>query len=199
MRPTTPYGYRSGDGVPVAQPLFQEAGSGSTPTSPLQFHFHRIAVEEAAVLNALWHSRLPHFPLRTARKAWAFVAEYEGRFYATAIWTPPVARLLNGKGWIELRRFAISPQAPKNTASRMLGWMVRELRRLEPWIGRFISYQDIEVHTGTIYKAAGWRQAENYVCRTRTWTGWRNRPRRKEQGIAARMRWEMDVYQGGGE
>lgn len=59
--------------------------------------------------------------------------------------------------------------------------------------------EDIEVHTGTIYKAAGWRQAENYVCRTRTWTGWRNRPRRKEQGIAARMRWEMDVYQGGGE
>ena len=187
------YPYLRGDGVPVAQPLFQEEGGGSTPTSPLQLHFAPCEAVTAVGLNALWHSRLPSFAMATARRNWCYVASFEGGLYVSAIWTPPTARLLNDRGMIELRRFAISPQAPKNTASRMLGWMVRDLKKREPWIKTFISYQDCKVHVGTIYAAAGWKRAENYISRRRTWTGWRNRPLRKEQGVGARMRWELEL------
>lgn len=187
------YPYIHGDGAVVAQPLFQGEGGGSIPTSPLQLTFESIDIATAAQFNALWHSRLPSFPVNTARCGDAFVATYDGCVHAVAIWTPPIARLLNGKGWYELRRLAIAPTAPKNTASRMLGWMVRELRRRHPWIVKFISYQDVDAHTGTIYAASGWKRSEGYVSSVQVWTGHRSRPRKVEQGIAARMRWELEA------
>jgi len=55
-----------------------------------------------------------------------------------------------------LRRFAIAPDAPKNTASRMLKIMTILIKKQMPQIIKLISYQDIEVHKGTIYKASNW-------------------------------------------
>jgi hypothetical protein len=51
---------------------------------------------------------------------------------------------------------ACAPDAPKNTASRFLGWMVKHMKAQHPQHSRAISYQDTEVHAGTIYKASGW-------------------------------------------
>jgi hypothetical protein len=141
----------------------------------------------------LWHSRLPSFPANTARSNICFGAVFEGGFYACAIWTPPTARCLNDRAMLELRRMAISLEAPRNTASRMLGFMSRAIRKGRPDIRTLISYQDMDVHTGAIYRAAGWHHAVGFISRARTWTGWKNRPLRAEQGVAARMRWELDL------
>ncbi len=117
--------------------------------------FGPIGLDEAVAWNAAWHSRLPQLDKRVA--GWrCFVATWGCRRFAVAVWGRPVARLLPQDGsCLELRRFAIGPGAPKNTASRMLGWMARELARPGRAL-RLVSYQDCDSHLGTIYKAAGW-------------------------------------------
>jgi hypothetical protein len=109
-------------------------------------------------LNAAWHSRLPKVGASQFRAIYG--AEYEGVFWAVAAWSNPVARLLPQQKWLELRRLAIGPGSPKNTATRMIAWMTRDIKTRFPEVERLISYQDCTVHTGTIYKAAGWKQAE---------------------------------------
>lgn len=184
------------DDVRVAYPLFQTESGGSTPTSALQLFFREVSRDTFVSLNIAWHSRLPKVGASQFRVMYG--AEYEGLLYAVAAWSNPVARLLPQLEWLELRRMAISPEAPKNTASRMLGWMVRDIRKRFPEVRRLISYQDCEVHAGTIYKAAGWKHAENYISRHRGWgpkTAWANRNRagRTDQAIAPRMRWELGL------
>lgn len=99
------------------------------------------------------HSRLPN----TQRGPWqyAFRAHHDGVTVAVALWNNPSARTLPGH-WLELRRMACSPDAPRNSASRFLGWMARWFAEQVPHREKLISYQDTAVHTGTIYKAAGW-------------------------------------------
>ena len=117
--------------------------------------FGPIGLDEALDLNRQWHSTLPHLDRRVA--GWiCYAAEWDGHRFAVAVWGRPVARLLPQDGsCLELRRFAIAPAAPRNTASRMLGWMVRDLARSRG-ATRLISYHDCDAHAGTIYKAAGW-------------------------------------------
>jgi len=146
-----------GEGVTVACPLFQMDGGGSTPTSPLQFKIVEIGVRRAQILNQQWHSRLPIYRTGSCLNASiCFGAIFENHFYAVAIWSTPVARLLPQKEWLELRRLAIAPTAPKNMASRMISIMVKVIKKKFPSVNKLISYQDTEVHLGTIYKASGW-------------------------------------------
>lgn len=77
----------------------------------------------AVELSSRWHSRLPN----TQKGPWqyAFWAKTpDGEPVAVALWNNPSARTLPGH-WLELRRMACSADAPKNTASRFLGWMAR--------------------------------------------------------------------------
>jgi len=180
-----------GDEARVACPLFQEEYGGSTPTSPLQLHFSGISEGVFKDMNAAWHSRLPKVGNSHFRACYG--AEFGNKFYAVAAWSNPVARLLPQQTWLELRRFAIAPDAPKFTASRMLSWMRKDIRKRFPAVERLISYQDLDAHEGTIYKASGWLHAENYKPRARGWIGWGNRPRkgRTNQAVAPRMRWEI--------
>ena len=181
------------DSVRVARPLFQAERGGSTPTSTLQLLFSTCSEEIFRSCNRAWHSQLPlvgnnHFRV-------CYSAEHDGIVYAVAAWSNPVARLLPQQTWLELRRFAIAPDRPKNTASRMIGWMVRDIRKRFPDVERLISYQDLDAHVGTIYRAAGWQQATDYVSRRRGWkptTRWASRHRagRTNQKVAPRMRWE---------
>lgn len=178
-------------------PLFQAEGGGSIPTSALQLFFHATDEQTFRRWNLAWHSRLPKVGNSHGRVQYA--AQHENRIYAVALWSNPVARLLPQREWMELRRFAIAPDAPKNTASRMLAWMARDITRRFPEVVRLISYQDCDAHAGTIYKAAGWKHAENYVSRKRGWkptTGWASRHRagRTDQAVAPRMRWEREVF-----
>lgn len=180
------------DDATVACPLFQAEYGGSTPTSALQLRFARTNENVFRQLNTKWHSRLPRCGNSHYRILYA--AEYSNTFYAVAAWSNPVARLLPQRTWLELRRFAISPDAPRFTASRMLGWMRRNIARTFPDVELLISYQDLDAHAGTIYKAAGWIQADGYKPRARGWIcGTRPRKGRTNQAVAPRMRWECSI------
>lgn len=185
----------SGDSIRVVYPLFQEEGGGSIPTSPLQLELREVKPQIACELNALWHSRLPRLDWSNVTRNTHYVcyaALYDGIIYAVAIWSSPVAqnRFKDGKSILELRRLAISPEAPKNTATRMLAVMIKLIRKKLPEITRLISYQDAAVHTGTIYKAAGWKNTN----RTE-FISWNNRPRNPDQAKAPKIRWEKNLTQ----
>lgn len=189
------------ESIRAMHPLFQAGQGGSIPTSALQLLFTVVDRESFAACNLLWHSRLPKITASQGRAFYA--AEFEGRIFAVAMWSNPVARLLPQREWMELRRFAIAPDAPKNTASRMLGWMARDIAKRFPEVARLISYQDCDAHTGTIYKAAGWAKAENYISRRRGWAagagGATYRVGRANQSVAPRMRWEKQITANAGE
>lgn len=157
------------DGVVVAHPLFQEAGGGSIPTSALDLRIVKIGMRLAADLNRQWHSMLPRTDLGNllcGNMSVAYAAEYEGRYYAVAIWTQPIIRQLCNGTTIELRRLAICEAAPKNTASRMLGVMRRLVKCEFSFLEKAISYQAVDVHAGTIYKASGWKRV-GVICDAR--------------------------------
>jgi hypothetical protein len=183
------------DSVRVALPLFQTESGGSIPASTLQLVFERCSREYAVRLNRLWHSRLPeigHVEICT----YAFHARFNDTSYAVALWSHPVARLLP-QHWFELRRLAISNDAPKYTASCFLSWMVRWFKANEKTVERLISYQDTSVHKGTIYKATGWKN----IGKTHKGgkVGWSNgvRTRNELNGRdvleAVKHRWEIEL------
>lgn len=133
----------------------------------------------AVALNREWHSRLPHAQDNPWR--FAFHAHFEDVTYGVALWHNPSARGLP-QDWLELRRLAIAPDAPKNTATRMLGRMARWIKANTD-CPRLISYQDTEVHVGTIYKAANWTHAYTSKARQRDRT----------KGLVARKRYRTDA------
>lgn len=175
------------DSIRVMRPLFQTGEGGSIPTSALQFRFSEISMKDALLLNNKWHSRMPK--LTNWQGCFSYGAEFKGVLYACAIWGRPIAREFNGRGYIELRRMAISSDAPKNTASRMIGWMLRELNKTGLYT-LAISYQDTEVHKGTIYKASGWKIGG---VKRNIKTGWNTRERGVMQSTADKVRWEYPL------
>lgn len=187
-----------GESISVMQPLFQEAEGGSIPTSPLQMRVESIGYKTAKALNGKWHSRLPRIgdPPGTEKAMSCFAATFEDRIFAVAIWSHPVNRTLPQKTWIELRRMAICDERPDNTASWMLGIMARLLRRERPQLVKLISYQDLGVHSGTIYKAAGWTatQVKKYKLGgdENAWTNTK-RTRPKCQASSDKQRWEREL------
>lgn len=175
-------------------PLLQAGQGGSTPTSALALKFWKVERDMFVRFNQAWHSRLPRVGASQFRVCYA--GECEGVVYVVAAWSNPVARLLPQQTWLELRRMAIADDAPKNTASRMMGWMTRDIRQRFPEVVKLISYQDCAAHKGTMYAASGWKRAENYVSRHRGWkptTAWASRFRagRTDQAVSPRMRWEL--------
>jgi hypothetical protein len=160
-------------------------------------------VYHARDLVMLWHSRLPN----VQKGPWmhAFRAHWNGYTYGVALWHNPSARNLPQQ-WVELRRMAVAEDAPHCTASRMLGQMARWFRVNKPECDRLVSYQDAEVHTGTIYSAAGWTRAYYSKPRERQRKGY-SRPghpgREYRTGIngmaadqAGKWRWELALFEG---
>jgi hypothetical protein len=183
-----------GDSIRLMHPLFQEGEGGSTPTSPLSMRVERIAYETAKALNQKWHSRLPRIgdPPGTTNAMICFGAAYRGVLYAVAIWSHPVNRSLPQNEWLELRRMAISDDAPKMTGSWMLGVMARLVRKSRPEVRTLISYQDKAVHSGTIYRAAGWKATT--VKRYSSWSN-QTRVRPECQAKSDKQRWEYILPQ----
>ena len=164
----------------------------SHPTTAKDLCLVVISCDTSMSLVRLWHSRLPNTEkgnlLRNTHSIF-FGFACGNNYYATAMWTTPVAanRLKNGFQALELRRLAICSNAPKFTASRMLSLMVKHIRTVLPEILYLISYQDTEVHTGTIYKASNWI-LDNVQNEGQSWTTER-RKRGLEQSKAPKNRW----------
>lgn len=179
-----------GDSIQVVRPLFQEEGDGAIPISPLQLHFIKCPIRKALSLNMKWHSTLPN--IINWQACFAYHAEYRNAYYAVAIWGPPIARLFNNCNYLELRRFAIANNAPRNTATRMMRVMAMLIKKDHPQIRRFISYQDTDVHSGTIYKAAGWKANGFRKGGLNAWSS-NVRTRNLCQAIGDKIRWEYEL------
>ena len=99
-------------------------------------------------------------------------------------------RMAKDQVWLELRRLAIAPDAPKFTATWMLSKMVKAIKKRHPEITKLVSYQDTEVHTGTIYAAANWKK--DVVSKFQEWTT-ESRKRNNLQSKADKIRWVYDL------
>ena len=180
----------SGGSLMTEQLSFQIADGGSIPTSPLQFIIKKIGVRAACILNKKWHSRLPEIDWSNVTRNRHYVcygATFDNHWFAVGIWSSPVNQAYDMDTVLELRRMAISPEAPKNTASRMMRIMIALIRKGLPNINRLISYQDTEVHQGIIYKASGWESVAEVAYRP--WN--KTRQRDNEQSTATKIRWEF--------
>lgn len=180
------------DDVTDNMPLFRSGYGGAIPTSALQLKINRCKVQRACELNAIWHSRFPKIDWSNVvrNKDYAcYIAEFDDIAYAVAIWSSPIAanRLKEGATALELRRMAICDKAPANTASRMIAIMRKMIARDMPHLTLLVSYQDCDVHAGTIYKASGWIPAAQN--KGMSWTN-ETRQRNKEQSLSPKIRWE---------
>lgn len=165
------------------------------PSSPKFLNLREVSVNYAMEKNQEWHSRLPITShsnmIRNAHKIF-YGAEYQDHCFAVAMWTDPVAgnRMSKDYVWLELRRLAIAPDAPKFTATWMISKMVKDIKNRFPDITKLVSYQDTEVHTGTIYKAANWRL--DAVSKFQEWSN-EKRQRNALQSKADKIRWIYEL------
>lgn len=160
------------------------------PKSPKELRVLPIGVDFAMKYNEQWHSRLPQTQkgnLTRNRHFFFYGAEYKDNCFAVAIWTTPVAnnRLAKDEVWLELRRLAISDDAPKFTATWMLSKMIKKIKKDYPEITKLISYQDTSVHSGTIYAAANWEL--DGKTKGVDWN--KTRDRKPSQSISDKLRW----------
>lgn len=174
------------------------AGGGSSPASSLQSLVVKVvSVAVARDFIAAHHSRLP----QTQKGPWlhAFGAYLGGELVATALWHNCSARGLP-QNWRELRRMAISAGAPRNTASFMLARMCSWFRKNTD-AEAVISYQDLGVHHGTIYRASNWtpvsvsrpRFRNREPLRTNTTRKYRSDLNGAEPAASAKIRWQMGL------
>jgi hypothetical protein len=105
------------------------------------------------------------------------------------MWTTPVAanRMKDGQNILELRRLAISPDSPKFTATWMISKMVKDIQVRFPNIHTLVSYQDTEVHSGTIYAAANWTR--DSVSKYIPWDNDKRERQASVQTTADKVRW----------
>jgi hypothetical protein len=172
--------------------------SHTVPSRARHLSISGCSKSHAAQMTRAWHSRLPN--VQDGPWQFAFKCSKDGVTYAVALWNNPSARMLP-QNWLELRRMACAPDAPKFTASRFLGWMVRYFRENCPERERCISYQDTAVHTGTIYKASNWTPA--YVSKARirnrsknrvgTNRAYRSNLNGPDPDASEKIRWEMKL------
>ena len=166
------------------------------PESATQFEFVVIRAQTACEYNEAWHSRLPKIHwgnvVRNTHYV-CFAAIYEGDVYAITIWSSPVAqnRFKHGKQVLELRRMATSPECPKFTATRMLSHNRKWIKQNMKDIALLVSYQDTEVHAGTIYKADNW--VASNLSKGMKWDT-DQRQRNEEQSLADKIRWEYKLH-----
>ena len=163
------------------------------------FSVKDIQIEEtraqiACMLNELWHSRLPYIHWSNVVRNTHYVCyvfKWQQAVVGVAIWSSPVAqhRMKNGKTTLELRRLALSDVCPKNTASCVLSKMIKMIIAKFPDISLLVSYQDKEVHLGTIYKASNWQATAESLPPANPW-GSHKRTRNNIQSTSPKVRWE---------
>ena len=165
------------------------------PPSPKKMNVKKIGVKHAMHYNELWHSRLPvtsHSNMIRNKHFVFYGAEYLDHCFAVAMWTDPVAgnRMSKDYVWLELRRLAIAPDAPKYTATWMLAKMIKDIKSKFPDVTKLVSYQDTDVHKGTIYAAANWKV--DAVSKFQEWST-EKRPRNILQTKSDKIRWVYEL------
>ena len=155
----------------------------------------KVRAQIACYFNELWHSRLPKIHWSNVVRNTHYVCyavTFKQAIVGVAIWSSPVAqnRMKNGKEILELRRLALSDVCVRNTATKVIASMIKMIRKKFPDIKKLVSYQDCDVHQGTIYKAANWvRDGEVALI---DWTT-KTRQRTALQSNAGKVRWTYEM------
>lgn len=146
----------SGDDVQVAFSLFQESRGGAVPTSPHQLEFKPIKYHTA--MNVVVKN---HYLHRKSPATWCFGAYFERELLGVCVIGKPASYTAtkgvcgeNKKSDVyELNRLWLDDVCPKNSESRFIGWVLRQL----PKGTVLISYADTDQnHIGIIYRATNW-------------------------------------------
>jgi hypothetical protein len=72
----------------------------------------------------------------------------------------------------------------------MIAKMIKQIKKQFPDVTRLVSYQDTEVHSGTIYAAANWKK--DTVSKFQEWTTG-NRERNAIQSKSDKIRWVYEL------
>jgi hypothetical protein len=154
-------------------------------------------MRDAQVMNRRWHSLLPRTDLGNllcGSSSVAYAAKHGNWYYAVAILSQPIVRAIADGKTIELRRLAICREAPKNTASRMLCVIRRLVKRRFPYLKKMVSYLAVDVHSGTIYRAAGWQPVGKIVeARPQRKRGDKQRATGPLQTTSRKQRWDISL------
>lgn len=147
----------SGDGVLETHQLFQVEDGGAIPTSPHQLFFREINYQ-----TAMGFVKKHHYLHRVAPTSVAYGAYFDNRLVGVCTIGKPASHTLikgvageeNADRVFELNRLCLLDEIPKNSESRFLGWVLREVPR--DWI--LVSYADTDFgHEGIVYRATNWK------------------------------------------
>lgn len=134
----------------------QSLGGGSIPTLTLQ-SLRVDSCDVATIQPVIERVHYSHsiFGVTVTR---CYVVRAAGVIVGAAIFGLPagagVARKYGADGLVELRRFVLIDECPRNAESRVLAVMLRDLKRAG--LRRVLSYADpAHGHRGTIYAALG--------------------------------------------
>ena len=163
------------------------------PTALADFTVREVSPSMASAMVRLWHSVLPNIPptnIQRNRHYACFAMVIGGYAFAIAVYSSPVNRHLDDGHTLELRRLAISPKCPRNSATWFMARCERAIAGKLPCIRLLVSYQDVDTHAGTIYKAGNWKMAADV-----RYTPWRKTrtDRAPSQSKAKKVRWEKTL------
>lgn len=131
-----------------------------------------------------WHSTLP------APVGWrvAFILSDGFHILGASTWGRPVARLEDQETTLEHTRMALSPDAPRNSATWFIAQNRKWIREHMPSITRLIAYVNGTVHTGVTYRGDNWRT----IKREHNTSSWTNRPGRLGDETEIRIKFERE-------
>ena len=143
----------------VARPEDRWVGGGSTPTSALPQLKVRPVPFRIAKAVLVRHHYLKSMPGGTQLALGAFVGARLQGVLTLGVGPPMVFRLVDGAepgDCATLSRLWLSEALPRNSESRVLGVVLRALKRCTS-LKFLVSYADPAMgHRGGIYQAAGW-------------------------------------------
>lgn len=98
-------------------------------------------------------------PLTSGGHSLIVIGSTPDRVVAGQVWRRPTSRRLPAGGtWLELSRWCLTPDAGRNSGSRMHKWATRLIRQHMPAVTTLVSYSDPgHGHDGALYRACNWQ------------------------------------------
>ncbi len=153
---------KCGDSSKVEHLLSQTKGGGSIPTSPLQIKAKDLIVNFCELKDIRDFIEKNHYShnINGVKVKYCFKVENEGVLVGAILFgamsTTAWKKFSDSeKKVLELRRLVMLDIAGKNSESRVIGFCLRQIKKIDKDIEVIVSYADpYHNHNGTIYKAS---------------------------------------------
>jgi len=179
-------------------PGVQPGDGGPYPTSTHHLDRHLYEVRSCPLKDGQELVRQHHYARGGSNTAVYMHGLYEkatGRLVGVAWWLPPTrvaCESVNRAEWkrgLSLTRLVCVPDAPKNSASFLLGHSVRLIRRDKRFVSLVTYADESQGHTGQIYRASNW----TYVGRTGPTPRWLDKEGRQVACKATKNRTKVQM------